>query len=150
MDVVRLTKRRLPQGNRLFNLLLLPSQFVLAGVFFNSHHRLVFFLLIEELQALGDDLGIVLGLAAFPVFVFIGLQATFHKDQAAFLEVFLADLAKPAPSLDVDPLGAFLGLAILVFPAVADGQAKVADFLASGGVLALGVLAQAPDQLNAV
>jgi hypothetical protein len=61
------------------------------------------------LQGQGNDLGIVLGLAAL-ILILLRLEPSFEIDQAALLEVFLADLSKPAPGFDVDPFGVFLAL----------------------------------------
>jgi len=54
-----------------------------------------------------DDPGVVPG----PALIFhpVGAQTTLHVNQAAYVEVLLADLAQPIPGGDVDPVGVFLG-----------------------------------------
>src|SRR6185436_12718830 len=118
------------------------------GFLFHRQHGFFLVPLVEELQAESDNLGIKLGVSAF-ILIFFGLEPAFEINQAALFQVFLADLSEPTPGLDVDPFGIFLQLAARL-PALRNGQTEVSYFFSGGRILALGVLAQTSDQLNAI
>src|SRR5258706_11179874 len=90
---------------------------VIACVLFDHGRRFLCGFLVEELQGERDDFSVVLRLAL--ILILIGLQAALKVNQAALLEIFLADLAKSSPSFDIDPLGGFLALTTFILPAIA-------------------------------
>ena len=122
-------------------------RFVPAGVFFHDWHGFLGGLLIQELKGQGNDLRVILCLAV--VLIFIGLEPSFDVNETALLEIFLADLAEPAPRFDVDPFGAFMRFA-LALPFFGNGDAERGYFLAVGRELAFGIPAKPANQLNAI
>jgi hypothetical protein len=125
-----------------------PLRLIIARVFIHRQHGFIRGTFIEELQGLRHDLREISRFAF--LFILIGLQTTFDEDQAALLEIFLADFAEASPGFNVDPLGRFFRLSVLILPVIAHSKAELSHFFACRGELALRVSTQTADQLNAV
>ncbi len=121
---------------------------VIAGIFFHGHHGFLSWAFIKEFKALKYNLGVIPCFALF--FVFFGFQAPLKKNQASFVQVFLANLSKTLPGFYVDPFGGFFHFTVSVFPTIADRNAEGGHFFACRGELAFRVSAQAANQLDAV
>jgi hypothetical protein len=66
------------------------------------------------------------------VFIAIRLQVAFQANQATFMQIFLADQTRAAPSLDIHPFGIFLDGAFLGLPTLANSQAERGNFFPVG------------------
>src|SRR5918996_855522 len=86
--------------------------FVLWRLLFESQYRFFLVFLVEELHRKSYHFREVLGLVVF-IFVLLRLEPSLKKYKAALLEIFLADLAEPAPGFDVDPFGVLSRIAFL-------------------------------------
>ena len=68
-------------------------------------HRLISRFLVQHLHHQDNNFGEVFCLTF--VLVAVCFQASLDVDQAALLEIFLADLAQASPGFQVDPFGVF-------------------------------------------
>src|SRR5574340_229688 len=87
------------------------SSGLVRGRLFSDHFIQWFlgWLAVQELESAGYDLGEVFRLAAL-VFVFVRLQSALDVDEAALLQILLADFGQLSPHLDVEPVCGFLVL----------------------------------------
>src|SRR5690606_5095538 len=99
----------------------------------------------EHLHLVGDDVGEVL---LDPVLAgeLVVADRAFDVDLAALAQVLAGDLAQLPEQLHPVPLGALLGVAVLVLAHRGRGQRQGADGHAALGVLHVGVVAEVSDQ----
>ena len=111
-------------------------RFVIRGFLFDIQHRLFLVLLIEKLHTDGNDLAEKFGRTI--IIVLIRLQPSFRVNEAAFLQLCLADFPQSSPGFDVDPFDILPGFTGYL-PALRYGQAKVRQLLPRRGKSTFGV-----------
>ena len=114
-----------------------------------GHTALFAAALVEELDALGLDFG---GVAVLPLLIlpFAGLQAAFHKHEAALGQVLGAVLRRFLEHHDAVPLGTVHTVAVAVRVGFVRGDVERADGAAALGIAQFGIAAEPADDHNLV
>ena len=93
-------------------------------------------------EALQDDLEFALLLVGVLVFPLVELEAAFHQERAALLQVLGDDLGLPAEGIHINKGDLFFGLAGLAFPVRLIARPNLGDGRAFGRVAQFGVAGQ--------
>ena len=114
-----------------------------------GHTALFAAALVEELDALGLDFG---GVAVLPLLIlpFAGLQAAFHKHEAALGQVLGAVRRRFLEHHDAVPLGTVHTVAVAVRVGFVRGDVERADGAAALGIAQFGIAAEPADDHNLV
>jgi hypothetical protein len=99
----------------------------------------------QHLHGVGHDLGGVLVLAVL-VLPLARLEAPFHVDLGALLQVLAGDLGQLAEEGHAVPLGLFLLVAVLVLPRLRGGDRDVRDRAPVRHVAGLGIAPEVADE----